>query len=41
MKEAISPELYTKAYLRLEELLPKTQDVSPENDPLVVNWGSI
>ncbi len=35
MKEVISPEQYTKACLRLEELLPITKDVSPEEDPLV------
>ncbi len=35
MDEVITLEQYTKACLRLEELLPITTDVSPEDDPLV------
>jgi HTH-type transcriptional regulator/antitoxin HigA len=35
MEQIITLEQYTKACLRLEELLLITEDVSPEEDPLV------
>lgn len=35
MNDIITLEQYTKACLRLEELLPITKDVSPEEDPFV------
>jgi HTH-type transcriptional regulator/antitoxin HigA len=35
MNEVITLEQYTNACLRLEELIPITKDVSPEEDPLV------